>query len=95
MHLDSSRALNIRSSRGAGLGTVNEIATLRDIGFELTEPEPGLSSNHFSTDSLEIGTKMSSSGIEIEPNVRGVRDIGMLEVLKQMRSNCSSPLGSH
>lgn len=95
VHLDSSRALNICSSRGAGFGTVNEIATRREIGFELTQPEPGLSSNHFSTDSLEIGTKMSSSGSETEPNVKGVREIGMLEVLEQMSSNCSSPLGSH
>lgn len=60
---------------------MNEIATRREIGFELTWSGTGFSSNHLSIESLEAGTRMSLSGSEMEPNDKAVRVLGMLEDL--------------
>lgn len=63
-------------------GTVNEIAIRKHIGLALTFPELGTNSNHFSTESLEIGERNSRRESEVEPiflEGLGIGKLGKLE----------------
>lgn len=74
---------------------MKETETRRLIGFEITAPELGNNSNHFSTESSETGARKSCRESEVEPNTLGALFIGKLEVEWDMSSNSSSPVGSH
>ena len=90
-----SREQIIWNTHGAGDGTVKETETRRQIGFVITLLELGTNSNHFSTESLETGSRKSWRESEAEPNILGALVMGKLEVEWDMSSNRSSPVGSH
>lgn len=85
----------IRSTYGAGVGTVTEMATRKQIGLESEMLEKGTNSNHFSTVRLESGDWKSSRDIDIEPIVLDVFDTSKLDVEQDISSKSSCPVGSH
>lgn len=83
------------STWGARVGRVNETEIRRLTGFELMVPELGIRSNHFSTPSLDTGSRKFCRESEVVPIVFDAPTTGNLEVECDASSNKSSPVGSH
>lgn len=67
----------------------------RLIGFELTVSELGIRSIHFSTLSLDTGSRKFFRDSEVVPIVFDAPATGILEGECDTSSNKSSPVGSH
>lgn len=87
--------LNIRNSKGAGTGTVKDIATHRQTGSVSIVREWDFNSNHFSIDNSESGFIKSWREIEVVPIILARLDKQIFEFNLDVRAKIISPVGSH